>query len=77
MNVLAVANITKETSTSNKTFFNEDVVGGYEIFRAKVNDDYCRRIFVTESFKIETEAAGEKGIRFGLIESDGWEKHPF
>ncbi len=77
MNVLAVTNITKETSSSNKTFFNEDIVGDYEIFRPKVNANYSRKIFVTESFKVQTECAGERGIRFGLIKSDGWEEFPF
>jgi hypothetical protein len=77
MNVLCVPNITKDNSSYNQIFFNESVAVDYDIFRPKVNANYARKIFVSESFKKQTEAAGETGLRFGLIKSDGWEDFPF
>jgi hypothetical protein len=77
MNVLSVMNCITDDSTSNKTFFNQETAANYQIFRPRIEGKNCRQIFVSESFKKQTEAAGETGLRFGLIKSDGWEDFPF
>jgi hypothetical protein len=60
-------------SNSNQLFFNEQVVSNELIFRPK---GFSRKLIATDQLKSSITEAGDSGIRFGMIQSDGWVEPP-
>ena len=62
------------SSDNNRLFLNYSKLAGVQLFRPV---GFLRLLIVSEEFKLGVERAGETGVRFGLIQENGWELFPF